>query len=47
LIGVHLGPVDTIFSLSGLLMIASGAFGMLALPRESPGRSPVAASENA
>jgi MFS family permease len=33
--GVHVGPIDTIFSAAGLLMIAAGGFGMLALPREA------------
>jgi MFS family permease len=33
-LGVHIGPIDTIWSVAALLMIAAGGFGMLALPRE-------------
>lgn len=39
-LGVHVGPVDTIFSVAALLMVASGLAGMIALPRE-PASEPV------
>jgi Na+/melibiose symporter-like transporter len=34
-LGVHIGPIDTIWSVAGLLMIAAGGYGMLALPRQT------------
>ncbi len=45
-LGVHVGPIDTIFSVAALLMIAAGGFGLLALPRE-PAAAPALATERA
>jgi MFS family permease len=40
--GLHLGPIDTIFTVAGLLIVLGGGYGLIALPRESP--APVAAA---
>jgi hypothetical protein len=34
-LGVHIAPIDTIWTVGGLLMIAAGGYGMFALPREA------------
>ncbi len=45
-LGVHVGPYDTIFSAAGLLMVAAGGVGLLVLPRESAeAAAPVAAEQ--
>ena len=41
-LGVHVGPLDTIFSAAALLMIASGLLVMLVLPREPAVEAPPA-----
>ena len=34
-LGVHVGPIDSIWSVAGLLIIAAGGYGMLMLPRQA------------
>jgi MFS family permease len=41
--GMHLGPIDTIFSVAGLLIILGGGYALVALP--SPAAPPAAAPE--
>jgi MFS family permease len=44
-LGVHIGPIDTIWTFAALLMIAAGGYGMLALPREAAAAPAEVASE--
>jgi MFS family permease len=46
-LGVHIGPIDTIWTIAALLMIAAGGYGMLALPREAAAAPAEVASEPA
>jgi uncharacterized membrane protein len=47
MLGVHIGPIDTIWSVAALLMIAAGGYGMRALPREAAEAPAEVASEPA
>jgi MFS family permease len=42
--GLHLGPIDTIFSVSGLLIILGGIYGLIALPGRSAAPAVVSAT---
>jgi fucose permease len=46
-LGVHIGPIDTIWTVAALLMIAAGGYAMLMLPREAAAAPAEAVSEPA
>lgn len=45
--GIHVGPIDTIFTAAGLLMIAAGGVGTLVLPRDEVAAPALVAAEQA
>jgi MFS family permease len=43
--GVHIGPIDTIFTASGLLIVIGGGYGLFALPGKSGTAAPAAGAQ--